>query len=718
MTHSDPFVKTGHRFSTVVTRVSDRIFVTTDGELVDGAAAAGESVVIFESPGQGAESPTKVAGGLPVKEAMTMDDHAEHSVRFRLCLDGAEFEAPYSGWLGRLLVLENGGRPRLYAVPHDPRYPDYKSAFGCYLIYAHDLCRAPAECRNIYGEAPCEAPSGYACSKTFETCKDRRSFAPCPHTFGEYPCLADPSAEPCQFSARTCRALGNGDLPSFGDCIYATFGSCRNTRSTCESPQSFLPFSPELHVYSQPRDESPFELSLRAASRGRCVWLGQSQGAFENDSGSSAAAYSISRVWVAINNSIRLPESEAAQMIPTIPSSAVLEQMLATEEASGVGVADLSYSVGPPMSGNSHHLASLQWVTSSSEEERPPACVVLNGSPDGATWSDDGQTVHTDSVEVTYDESAPTCPVRLSRTEYRMRRVVGAGAANLLIYTLMGRVAYHTEVTGEGGRKRIYDEMSIRLACNGQKCTFDPPIITDGYIPAWPEEPGGFIRLGADLLSGDLISTFSFGFGGAGWPTGVYDVAFQHGSYHAFIPARLVLGHRRGPDGIEVVTVEVLMRYVSDDGVSFRNGTIMKDDGGRFLTCVNSVPVCRNWTGAACSRPDGFCGLVDPDGGFASLFPHCDGQGTGGAPGGWKWSRYESGAGFKGPGRLDRAGLRGKGPPFALAGCNQRGAFACRLKKTGYEGQWCARLGCSGFEPRGLWGSGGIRILDLFSDDI
>ena len=101
---SDRFPKAGHRFSAVVARVSDRMFVTVDGELVDGGAADGESIVISGSPGHGVESPRKLAGGLPVKEAMTVDDDAEHSVRFRLCLDGAEFEAPYSGWQGRLLV--------------------------------------------------------------------------------------------------------------------------------------------------------------------------------------------------------------------------------------------------------------------------------------------------------------------------------------------------------------------------------------------------------------------------------------------------------------------------------------------------------------------------------------------------------------------------------------------------------------------------------------
>ncbi len=718
MTHSDLSVKTGHRFSRVVARVFDRMFVTADGELVDGGAADGERVVIFEPSGHDIEIPTKLAGGLPVKEGMSLDDDAEHTVRFRLCLDGAEREAPYSGWLGRLLVLENGSRPRLYAVPHDPRYPGYKSAFGCHLIWAHDLCRAPAECRNNYGETPCEAPSGYTCDKTFKTCKDRRNFAPCPHTFGEYPCLAEPSQEPCAHSARTCRAVGKGDYPSFGDNVYAAFGSCRNTRSTCESFSSFMPFSPEFHAYGQFRNEAPFGLSLHAASRGRCAWLGKSQDTYEGDSGSSTNAYSVSRVWIAINKSIRLPRTHGAVMIPTIPSSALLEQMLATDEASGVGVADISYSIGAPVSGNSHHLASVQWVTSSAEEEWPPVCVVLNSSPDGETWSDDGETIYTDNVEVTYDESAPTWPTRLARTEYRMPRVVNAAGGNLLIYTLMGQVVSHTEVTSEGGRKRIYDEMFIKLACNGQECTFDPPMIIDGYIPAWPQEPDGFIRLGTDLPSGALVSTFSFRFGGAGSPTGVYEVGFERGGYHAFIPVKLVLGRRSGPNGTEAVTVPVLMRYVSDDGVSFGSGTIMKDDGSHFLTCVNSVPVCRHWTGAACSKPDGFCGAVGPDGGFASLFPHCDGQGTGGAPGESKWSRYESGAGFRGPGRLDRAGRRGNGPPFALAGCNQRGAFGCRLKKAGYEGQWCARLPCSGFQPRGLWGSGGIKILDLYNNDI
>ncbi|MBN2209414.1 MAG: hypothetical protein JW759_08980 [Candidatus Coatesbacteria bacterium] len=720
MTLHDVLLKPGYTSSRVIARVSDRMFVTSDGDLVDGAAANGESVVVFEHHGRGIESPTKVAGGLPVKEAIGVDDEAEPSVRFRLCLDGAEFEVPYSGWLGRLLVLENRlrGASRLFAVPHDPKYRGYKSAFGCHLIYASGLCRATAQCRNSYGDPPCEAPTGYACDRTFETCKDRRNFAPCPHTFGEHPCPALPSEEPCDYSARTCRALGRGAGQSFGDSTYAAFGRCKNTLSTCESLHSYLPFSPEFHVYCQPRAQAPFELSLHAAGRGRCVWLGQCQEAYDNDSGTSAGACSVSRVWVASNHSIRLPKNEPAQVIPTIPSSAIFEQMLATEGASGVGVADLSYSLGSPTVGSSHHLASVQWVTSSEQEDRPAACVVLNSSSDGESWLDDGEIAYMDSVEVAYDESAPTRPTRLTRTEYRVPRVVSRGGGDLYVYSLMGRVAFHNEVTIDGGRKRIYDEMFVELVCNGEKCTFEPPIIMDGYMRLWPEEPDGYIRLASDVARGELISTFWFRLGGAGSPTGVYDVALARGILQAFIPVRLVLGRRKGLAGAETVTVEALMRYISGDGVDFRNGTIVGDDLGHFLTCLNSVPVCRSWSGAECSRPDGFCGVVSTDGRFSSLYPQCDGQGTGGAPGGSNWSRYQPASRFRGPGWLDRAGVRSEGPPFALAGCNQRGAFACRLRKADYEGQWCARLACAGFQPQGLWGAGGIKVLDVYNDDL
>ena len=714
MPHSGRFGDPRHTTSGVVARVSDRAFVTADGELVDGSAAEGEHVVIFERPAL--EGSMKVAGGLPVKGGMVVQQGAERPVSFRLALDGGEFEPPYSGWLGRLLVLENGSRPKTFGVPHDPRFPGYRDAFGCHLVWGQGLCKAEAKCRNSYGEKPCEAPAGMSCDKTYETCKDRRNFAPCPHTFGEYPCLADPSDDPCQHSVRTCRALGRGDWPAYGHSIYAAYGSCNNSYATCRALSSFLPFSPEFHAYCEPRPDPPFELALHAAWHGRCIWLGQSQEVLGEVAEPSQGEFIVSRVWLATNSSIRLRKETPAVMIPTMPCKAMLEQMSATRGASGVAVGDLSYSVGAPVHGNSHHIASVQWVTSSSGEPSTGS-VVINGSPDGETWSEEGTVILTDDLKVTYDESAPTWPTHLERTEYRAPRVVQSGREKLLVYTLVGRVAFHTEATG-GGHKRIYDEMWIKLACNGEECTFDPEIAFDGYIPQWPAEPNGQIILAPDFPDGALISTFSFHFGAAGGPAGAYEVALERGRCFAFIPVTVVLGHRKGPDGVEPITVEALMRYTSDDGVSFVDGTIVKDDGGHYVTCANSVPVCKHWDGKKCTVSSRFCGTVGPDGSYSPLFPHCDGQGTGGAPGGSKWSRYEPGASFRGPGRNGRAEVRGKGPSFALAGCSQHGAFVCKLKKASYEGQWCARRDCPGFEPRGLWGAGGIRFLNLNNTDL
>ncbi|HUT04243.1 MAG TPA: hypothetical protein VM163_10170 [bacterium] len=716
MPQSGRFGDPRHVASRVVARVSDRVFVTSDGELVDGSAPEGERVVIFERPG--VEGATKVAGGLPVKGGMIVQEDAEPVVMFRLCLDSGEFEPPYNGWLGRLLVLENGSRPKLFAVPHDPKFPGHKEAFGCHLIWGQGLCKAHAKCRNTNGEKPCEATPGGTCENTYETCRDWRNFASCPYTFGEYPCLADPSDDPCQHSVRTCRALATGDWPAAGQSIYAAYGACKNTYGTCEAPASFLPFSPEFHAYCEPRPDPPFELSPHAASHGRCIWLGQSQETLDDMAKPSQDSFRVSRVWVASNSSIRLRKGTPAVMIPTMPSEAMLKQMYATEGATGVAVADLSCSTGVPVHGNSQHIGSVQWMTLSSGDDQFQASIVVNGSADGEMWSEEGKVILSDDLKATYDETAPTWPTHLERTEYRAPRVVQAGREKLLVYTLVGRVAFHTETTGGGGHKRIYDEMWIRLACNGEECTFEPEIAFDGYIPQWPAAPDGHIILAPDLPDGALISTFSFRFGGAGGPTGVYEVALERARYFAFIPVTVVLGHREGPDGVEPITVEALMRYTSDDGVTFVDGTTVKDDSGHYVTCANSVPVCRSWTGTSCGRRDGFCGAVGTDGRFSSLFPHCDGQGTGGAPGGSRWSRYEPGASFRGPGHLLRADVRGRGPSFALAGCRQQGPFACKLKKAFYKGHWCARLDCPGFEPRGSWGAGGIRFLNIRNNDL
>lgn len=720
MTRPNPDWGPVERLSTVVARVLDRLFVTVDGELVDGSMSEGGKAIICDSDLESAiKGPMKLAGGLPVKDVATFDEPPEEeSARFRLCLDGPEHERPYSGWLGRLLVLENGRQPRLFALPHDPRYPGHSEAFGCFRVWGHEACRASARCKNQYGVQPCNAPKGHGCDGTYETCKDREDFAPCPLTFGEYPCAADPSDDPCQHSIRTCKALGKGEWPQYGDSPLAPFGLCNNTWSTCQAHRSFAPYCPEFHAYSQPRCDAPFELTLHAKHGRDYVWLGESQESVQHEAEGIARTFSIGRVWAAVNDSVRLPRTCPTTMIPTIPCSEMTDEMRGSETATGVGVADISYSVGAATgSSPTHFLASVQWVTSEDDEGHLPR-IVVNRSPDGYDWSEDGAVFLSDVVSATYNEEQPTRPTYMERTEYRVPKVLPGGPGGPLTYYLAGRTTYHTEKTEEGGYRKLYDEMWIGLFCSGAECTFEPEIAFEGYINDWPAEPSEFINATTDFPARSLISRFSFRFAGDGWPTGVYEVIVHNGQYNLFIPASLVLAHRPGIGGFEPVTVPVLMRYQSSDGVSYRDGTIVKDHSGRFMACTHSVPVCRSWNGSSCVRRDGFCGIAGPNGEFRSIYPKCDGQGTGAAADGSKWSRYVPSSSFVAPSGFGREAVRGDGPPYALAGCDQRGAFACRLKKEPYQGQWCARPECSGFEPRPLWGADGIRAVSIRSDEL
>ncbi|MBN1593428.1 MAG: hypothetical protein JW941_09330 [Candidatus Coatesbacteria bacterium] len=703
-----------YEIARAVAGVGHRLFVSIDGELVEGSAAEGDRALLFR-PFSHIDSRIKVAGGLPVKEAATVECDEEETRSLMLCLDGAECEPPYTGWLGRLLVLENGFIPRLSGIPHDPRFSGYRKAGGCHLIWAHGQCAAPAQCRNAYGSLPCKAPIGFTCDRSYSTCKDRINFAPCPHTFGESPCLADPQDEPCQHSVATCRAIGRGSIGAMGESLYVPFGGCDNTYDSCEARASFMPFTPEFHVHCELRSSIPLDFSLHAVQGRRFFWLGSSQEEVPRDVGSEEEHYVISRVYISESNSLILPRSSSAHKVPTVPRSALVEKMRSVSDATGIGVADISYSASASRGGTgSHHLASVQWITSSSGEESNPADIVINSSPDGVDWSDDGRVVLQDCIDIS-DAGVAGRPASVDRIEYRAPRPLQSLEGDISIYALKGHISFRNEPVGDTGHRRVYDKMSIRLSRDGEECTFDPTFIDGEYIPPWPGEPDGQVRVLPFFEDGTLISTFCFRFGASGWPTGTYEIVLEKGRYWAFIPLSMVVAHRDGNDGDEVICVPVLVRYTSWDGLVFSNGTIVKDRFGLFMTCAHSIPVCRSWSGAACLRDDGFCGAND-GGRFVSLFPHCDGQGTGGAPGGQRWSRYEPCSHFRPLGGFSHA--RTQGPPYALAGCLQRGEFACKLKKAGYRGQWCARQDCPGFTPRGLWGSSGIKALNLRTDNI
>ena len=699
--------------SRVVARVGQRLVVTVDGDVVDGSAQQGESIVSEQRLDRGRlEVRRKVAGGLPVKETGPTDkDEEEARVPFLLCLDGADYQPPYSGWLGRLLVIEGLSEPRLFAIPHDPKFAGYKEAFGCFLIWGHSPCKAQATCRNEYGKAPCQAPPGFECDGTFATCKDRANFAPCPHRFGEPPCPADPNDEPCQHSARTCRALGKGLWPRFGDSIYSAFGLCRNTFSTCRSKASFLPFSPEMHIYCQPRTSPPYQLWLAAKVGRKFVWLGQSDDRLSP--AKEGEEFRVGRVWIATGSTTKLGREVACLRVDAIPCQAMLDLMRSTSQATGVGVADVSYAApgGGAETRSRHWIASVQWLTcKGAQEKEMESRIVINGSPDGLDWSEDGKVVATDEISVEEESGS-------ERTEYRAPRVVVAGG-ELFVYMLKGRIRWHAEQTAEGGVKRIYDEMWIRLACNGRECTFDPPILCEGYIPGWPDEPEGRIVETEDTPVGTAVSTFYFRHGGSGWPAGEYEVIHQGGRFHLFVPVRVVVGRKKRLGRTRPIVAPFLMHFVSDDGASFVGGRTVKDRAGRALVCANSVPVCASWNGKTCTRRDRFCGIEGADGRFVSLYPGCDGQGTGGHPGGTRWSRYEPAAYLAAPATMRRSQVKGTGPPFALPGCDQKGRFACKLMMSSYQGQWCAQISCPGFEPRGLWGSTGLRLLRIRSDEL
>ncbi|MCD6327918.1 hypothetical protein J7M28_10245, partial [bacterium] len=435
--------------ATVVASISHRLFVTADGEIVDGNAMRGARVVIEDSrQSSSIEARRKVAGGLPVKPLDDLEDGPDTpAVRFRLCLDGAEFEEPYTGWLGRLLVLENGRIPRLYAVPHNPKYAGYRDAFGCALTWANGLCRAHGKCRNTYGQTPCEAPRGFRCDGTFATCKDRGNFAPCPLKFGEAPCLADPSGEPCSFSAGTCRAVGRGDYPKYGESLYSTFGLCRNTWSSCVARNSFLPLRPELHAYCQPRLKEPYELSLACVNGNLFVWVGQSEDVIHQDDDDGEQLYEIPVVWLATSNSIELRREESARRVAGVPCSEILDEMQGTPGATGASVADVNYSIGMASTEAhaTHRLASVQWVTTNDESWlSPPGRIVVNRSFDGQNWSEDGAVFAVDDVVFTDGPAGSIWPATFERTEYRAPRVLIEGPNGPLLYSLKGRVGYHT----------------------------------------------------------------------------------------------------------------------------------------------------------------------------------------------------------------------------------------------------------------------------------
>ena len=544
-----------------------------------------------------------------------------------------------------------------------------------------------------------------ACVYTYATCRDRANFAACPLTFGQVPCYADPDGVPCEYSARTCKALGIV-RDDFGDSIYANYGGCNHAWAGCASRTSFLPYAPEMRAYCQPRSGAPYEASPYGFNGGQFLWIGRS----ETTLALGGSNYTLPVLWAARTTRPRLPRTTAMVLMTVIPSKTIVRWMLDDPQATGIGLSNVVYSKGRVV----HYLTTAQWIATSLGTSRFAKHMVLNTSADGSTWTGDGLVIKSDESDIG-DAGRRIIEYRNGLIVEGTYRHVEGGKTKIqerkILYCLRGTIRSHV-TEEEGVTREWFDEMRIDLMADNEACSFSPAIVRDAFIPEWPAEASGQLVDPGNWPVGTLLTTWTFTFEASGEPTGNFEAVIEGGCIQLFVPVNKLLGYDANG---QAIVVPVLMRYISMDGVNFIDGTTVAAANGHYMTCANSVPVCRWWDGTKCTIPSGFCG-VRANGRYHAYHPACDGQGTA-AWDGDEFSRYEPGTTWRGPAEFFRSHITGLAPEYALAGCAQEGQFACKAQQQGYEGQWCAKVNCPGFTPRGLWGSDGIRIMDSLKNN-